>query len=469
MTPSKDENSKPGREPLLLRFRSSKRMILCTITMASFTDTFLYSIVVPVFPTSLVTRANVHPENVQSWLSILLAIYGATLLVAAPITGYILDKCSSRRIPFLTGLITLIGGTAMICVGNSTGLLIAGRVVSGASAAIVWTASAAMIIANIQEAEVGKALGLAALALNMGGMAGPILGGIVYDHGGYYAVYGMAFGVLMVDVILRIIMIEKTDAAKWIKKETSEKPTESTINTDSIVVDQPPSNADIQPQRAWKRRLPLMIQLLASYRIFIAIVGSFVTALLLAAFETVLPLFVETNFHFTATGAGLIFIPLILPSLFDPLFGHWCDKHPRAGRFIAAAGFLCAMPPLVLLRLVKGGDTGQVVLLCGLLAIIGLCIAMTAPPLMIEINQGIAAFEQKHPGVFGSRGAVGQGYALFICAFAAGTLLGPLLAGSLKEKSNWGTMGWVLGLFSGVTAIPIGLWLNGWIGSVKRE
>lgn len=356
----------------------------------------------------------------------------------------------------------------MICVGNLTGLLIAGRIVSGASAAIVWTASAAMIIANIEEPEVGKALGIVALALNMGAMAGPILGGIVYDHGGYYAVYGMAFGVLMVDVFLRIVMIEKTDAAKWIMEEKSEGPTGSTTNTDIVAVEHPPSRADVQPQRTWRDRLPLMIQLLASYRILVAILGSFVTALLLAAFETVLPLFVETNFHFSPTGAGLIFIPLVLPSLFDPLFGHWCDKHPRAGRFIAAAGFLCAVPPLVLLRLVRRGDTGQVVLLCGLLALIGLGIAMTAPPLMIAINQGIATFEQEHPGRLGSTGAVAQGYALFICAFAAGTLLGPLLAASLKERSDWGTMGWVLVLFSGVTAMPVVLWLSGWIGGVRR-
>lgn len=105
--------------------------------MASFTDIFLYSIVVPVFPISLVARTHVHPQDVQSWLSVLLAVYGAAFLVAAPVTGVILDKCSSRKLPFLMGLITLIAGTVMVCVGNSIALLIAGRVLSGASATIV--------------------------------------------------------------------------------------------------------------------------------------------------------------------------------------------------------------------------------------------------------------------------------------------------------------------------------------------
>lgn len=472
----KKHNAKP---PILLSFRSSKHVIISTLFMASFTDTFLYSIVVPIFPTSLVTRAHVHQQDVQSWLSVLLAIYGAALLVAAPVTGYILDRCSSRKVPFLVGLITLIAGTAMVCVGNSIGLLLAGRVLSGASAAIVWTASAAMVIANFAESEIGTTLGLIALALNLGSAAGPILGGVVYDHGGYYAVFGMAFGVLGVDVILRILLIEKTEAAKWIQPEAAEEAVVHNVAPIDIGVDRlqlhdgelhaEETHGVVCKHPHWWQRLPPTLRLLGSQRILITILGSFVMALLLAAFETVLPLYVETEFHFSATGAGLIFIPLVLPSLFDPLIGHVCDKHPHLGRYIAAAGFLFAVPPLVLLRLVRHGGTRQIVLLCALLALVGLCVAVTAPPLMIEINLGVAAVEKRNPGLFGRNGAVAQGYGLFICAFAAGTLVGPLLAGFVKENHSWGAMAWVLGLVSGVTALPIGLWLGGWIGNVRKN
>lgn len=364
------------------------------------------------------------------------------------------------------GLIILITGTAIICVGNSIGLLIAGRIISGASAAVVWTGSAAMIVANINKSEIGNALGTIALALNMGSVAGPILGGVVYDHGGYYAVFGMAFGILVVDIILRIALIEKTDAAKWTQRELVEDTTRNVELSRDDIEQQSHGGKAHEVTRglpSWRKHLPATIQLLFFPRIMIAILGSFVMALLLAAFETVLPLFVETEFGFSPTGAGLIFIPLVVPSLLDPLIGHACDKHPRIGRYIAAAGFLGAVSPLVLLRLVDHGGTQQVVLLCALLALIGLCVAVTAPPLMIEINSGVEDAEKLYPGLCGKKGGVAQGYGLFICAFAGGTLVGPLLAGFIREHYSWGTMAWVLGLVSGVTAVPVVSWLGGWI------
>lgn len=309
------------------------------------------------------------------------------------------------------GLITLIAGTAMVCAGTSIAFLIAGRVLSGASAAIVWTASSAMVIANIAEAEIGTVLGLIALALNLGSVAGPILGGVVYDYGGYYAVFGVAFGVLGVDVLM-IFLMEKTEVAKWLSPDVAEA-NASIAAVRAAYLHNDGSNTEtdrtVRDHRKWWQRLPPTLRLLASQRILISLLGSFVMALLLAAFETVLPFYVETKFHFSATGAGPVFIPLVLPSLFDPLIGHICDKHPRLGRYIAAAGFLGAVTPLVLLRLVTYNNIRQIVLLCALLAIIGLCIAVNAPPFMIEINLGVAAVEKKKPELFGSKGVVAQG------------------------------------------------------------
>lgn len=353
----------------------------------------------------------------------------------------------------------------MISVGNSIGLLIAGRIISGASAAIVWTTSAAMVVANIDKAEIGKALGIIALALNLGGVAGPILGGVVYDHGGYHAVFGMAFGIVAVDIVLRIALIERTNAEKHTLQE---QPNNATVDMSDRRRSLPPSSENreiVAPrEKSWRWRLPTGIILLTFPRILITVLGSFAMALLLAAFEAVLPLYVEEEFGFSSTGAGLIFLPLAIPSLVDPLVGKICDRHPQAGRYIAAAGFIGAAAPLVLLRLVDHKGIGQIVLLCVLLAIIGLGLAMTASPLLIEVNLSVAAIEEKFPGLCGNTGAVAQGFGLFICAFAAGTLVGPLLAGFVKEHSNWGTMTWVLGLVSGCIGIPISMWLGGWIG-----
>lgn len=107
-----DATSSP---PYLLSVRSSKTFILVTICIAVFTDVFLYGIIVPVIPFTLASRASVPQSSVQSYVSILLAVYGAALLVASPLAGWYADKSSSRRLPLLIGLLALAGATIMLC------------------------------------------------------------------------------------------------------------------------------------------------------------------------------------------------------------------------------------------------------------------------------------------------------------------------------------------------------------------
>ena len=124
--------------PVLLKFRSSSTFIILTVSTAIFTDIFVYGIVVPVLPFALTERSGVQVDSIQTWISIFLAVYGAALLVAAPICGWVADRTSSRRSPLLVGLLALAGSTVMLCVGNSIAVLAAGRVLQGMSAAVVW-------------------------------------------------------------------------------------------------------------------------------------------------------------------------------------------------------------------------------------------------------------------------------------------------------------------------------------------
>ena len=97
--------------PYLLSLRSSKLFILTTICIAVFTDVFLYGIVVPVIPFALSSRAGVAQSSVQSWVSVLLAVYGAALLVSSPLAGWYADRSSSRRL-LRSLVLTSSGGCA---------------------------------------------------------------------------------------------------------------------------------------------------------------------------------------------------------------------------------------------------------------------------------------------------------------------------------------------------------------------
>lgn len=65
----------------------------------------------------------------------------------------------------------------------------------------------------------GQAIGYVSMSLSIGTVAGPLLGGVLYEDGGYYSVFGLAFGLIGVDIFLRLVLIEKRYAAPWIAPE----------------------------------------------------------------------------------------------------------------------------------------------------------------------------------------------------------------------------------------------------------
>lgn len=101
--------SSEGKRPWLLELRSSTWYITATVSTAVFTDIFLYAVIVPVFPFSLHDRLDVAESDVQHWLSVLLSVYGAALVVAAPFFGWLSDRIDNRREVLLGGMIVLGG------------------------------------------------------------------------------------------------------------------------------------------------------------------------------------------------------------------------------------------------------------------------------------------------------------------------------------------------------------------------
>jgi MFS family permease len=100
-------------------------------------DMFLYGVIVPVIPFAIRSRGHIEEDRVQYWVSVLVAVYGASLLAFSPICGWLADRSSSRRMPLLLGLLVLLGSTVLLNIGNSISLFITGRVLQGASAAVV--------------------------------------------------------------------------------------------------------------------------------------------------------------------------------------------------------------------------------------------------------------------------------------------------------------------------------------------
>jgi MFS family permease len=453
------DSSDPRPPPFLLNIRSSKIFIISTVSLAVFTDIFLYGLIVPVIPFALSTRVGVSSADVQRYVSILLAVYGGALLIASPICGWLADKSPSRRLPLLVGLLCLAGSTILLCLGSSVALLVTGRLLQGFSAAIVWTVGLALLVDTVGKDEVGQVMGSVFLAMSLAYLIAPLLGGIVYAQKGYYAVYYLAFGVIALDIILRFLLIEKKIAKQWLPAAeespstfSNPAPTPSPEGTRAF-----PS--ETTPLYGKPSSLPPVLTLLASRRLLTALWGCLVQAAILTAFDSVLPLRVEAIFQWSSTGAGLIFLPLVIPSFISPVVGMLADKY--GPKYLAAAGFLLACPFLILLRLIDYNSIGQKVLFCALLALVGLWISVVMVPLMAEVSYVVEAKEKSAPGIFGERGAYAQAYALFNVAFAAGTLVGPIWGGFVNQKAGWGVLTLSLGLLTAVSSVPVAIWTGG--------
>ena len=388
----------------------------------------------------------------------------------------------------------------MLLVGSSIGVLVAGRLLQDFSAAMVWTVGLALLVDTVGQKDVGQMMGYISMSMSLSILLAPLLGGVVYARAGYYAVYYMAFGLIALDIVLRVALIEKKIAKQWDTPSPAPTPKkeDSAVNLPSVVESPPgailakdsspvdtvppittpptppfsPSNLD-RPSSApaipnpKRSSLPPVITLLGSRRLLAALWGCLVQASILTAFDSVLPLRVRAIFHWSSIGAGLIFLALILPSFIAPFIGHLSDK--SGPRWLAAGGFILACPFLVLLRLVDHDSLAQKVLLCALLALSGAAMTMVMTPLLAEITYMVEAKEKKNPEAFGAGGAYAQAYGLFNVAFAGGSLVGPIWAGFVEQRAGWGTMSWTLGLLSAVSALPVVVYSGGLITKRHRE
>jgi MFS family permease len=385
--------------------------------------------------------------------------------------------------------VALGGSTAILCAGKSLALLLVGRFLQGLSASVVWTVGLALVSDTVEKEQIGQAMGYTAAAFSIGSLAGPLLGGVVYAKGGYYAVFAMGFALIGVDILLRLLMIEKSMAAQWSLSSTAipedshapepkpEAHSSSSDTRDEIKAIQPlaepgsvelPLEAEEQSKtERFLNRLPPILRLLLVPRLLVSLFGSFVSAAALAAFDSDLPIFVKNTFSWNSQGAGLIFISLVVPSLFSPLVGSFSDKF--GSRAITTAGFLGSVPFWVCLRFVTHDTMPQKILLCVLLTCIGTSVALAMTPLMAEIDHVLVLEEKRQSGSLGKRGAAAQGYGLFNMSYALGSLIGPLCAGYIAQSSGWGTMGWTFGIFCGVAGITTFWWTGGRIKLKGRE
>lgn len=468
-----------SKPPKGLKWRSNTVFIVFTVGMGAFTDLFLYGLIVPVLPFMLKDRVGLPGSQIQGTVSNLLAVYAAASVAASPIAGILADKFSnSRQLPFALGLVMLVFATVLLAVGQSVCALALARFLQGASGGVVWTIGLAIIIETVGQENLGKTMGTVFSFISVAGLFSPTLGGVLYAKTGYTGVFGVGIGLVGVDFILRLLMIEKKAASKY------EKPGPSQGNTeDSEDTEQTPLLPDTQlahdryhlskPKNRITKSLPILL-LLRDPGLLTAIWISFMQAFLFGSFDATVPLVASEQFGFDSLKAGLLFLPLGgADFLLGPVFG-WCvDRYGT--KIISILGFTVLVPALSLLRLTAESSVTDrldsarhIALFAGLLAANGVGLSIINSPSIVEAGNIVEKYYQENEELF-EQAPYAQLYGISSMVFSGGLTVGPLLAGHLREKIGYGNMNAVLAGICGLTAVVAAFFMGRKEENLGRE
>ncbi|EUC27493.1 hypothetical protein COCCADRAFT_111551 [Bipolaris zeicola 26-R-13] len=464
----KSSSAPPG-----LKWRSHPFFVVLTVGTGAFVDLFLYGLIVPVLPFLLKDRIDMPDSQVQSTISYLLAVYAAASCAASPIAGVLADKFSnSRQVPFLLGLIMLLLSTVLLALGRSVAVLAIARILQGASGGVVWTIGIAIVVETVGQENLGKTMGTLFSFISVAGLFSPIAGGVLYAKTGYTGVFGIGLGLIGVDFILRVLMVETKVAAKYSspKSETVHDPDSTQENTEETPLLPNRTVTDdcyrlSKPTNRFTRNFPI-VMLLRNPALLASIWIAFMQALLLGSFDATIPLVASEQFGFNSLKAGLLFLPLGgADFLLGPVFG-WCvDRYGT--KPMAFLGFTWLIPTLILLRLPTESNLVEeldkphlIALYAGLLAANGLALSSINSPSIVEAGNVVEKYYKANEDLF-EQAPYAQLYGINSMVWSGGLTVGPLIAGLLREKIGYGNMNAVLAGLCAFTAIISAFFIGG--------
>lgn len=272
----------------------------------------------------------------------------------------------------------------------------------------------------------------------------------------------LACSLLGVDLLMRLLVVEKKAAARFDlesrdedfagrRRVSGEGDAEEGAENPLLKQPQDPAYA-IPPGQCWMIQSHPLLYCFKDTRMQTSIWITLIQATLMGSLDATVPTVGEAYYGFTSLQTGLLFIPVVLPGLiFTPIAGCITDrKGPRA---IVTWGYALLVPTFASLRMVHPGGLDQILTYCLLLTLCGTCLAATNPPAMVEPTLVAEKYHKANPETFGPNGPYVQIASVIGLVYNAGTALGPLLAGALKNTVGYGNMNLVNAALALATAL----------------
>jgi multidrug resistance protein len=355
--------------------RSSRVVAAVGVGVATAVDLLAYSVAVPVLP-DLATRLGASPTTI----GLIFGSFGITLLAISIPMGAISDRIG-RKAPMVAGLVMLAVSTVLFAMATNIPSLFAARLVQGAADGITWVVGFALIADLFGPAERGRIVGYVMSGTNFGLLAGPTLGGWLYEMGG---------------IALPFTVVAAISAA--------------TAGLFMALRLPPPTNTESGPPVAAVLRVPAVRMCVLA-----AVAGSATITM----FEPVLPLVLDSRMGLGPAAVGVLFgVGALASATVHPLYGHLSDRH--GGRGLTVLG-LCLSACLIPVLTIPTTPLAMGIVMVLLWA----SLSMTVTPSLAYAATAVSAAGVESFGVV---------YGAYNVAWGVGLLGGPALGGFLLER-----------------------------------
>ncbi|KAI1313241.1 major facilitator superfamily domain-containing protein [Xylaria venustula] len=428
---------------------SSNFLILTAVGVTFFSEAFLYGVAVPILPFMLHERAGFVLDDLQWYCSLLLTAYSASCLVFAPLAGFVTDKATSRKRPLIIALILMLISVITFFSAQSIWLLFLARCLQGLSTAFIWIVGFTICSESDNKQNMGQVMGTMLGAADFGAFFSPALGGFLYSQFGITAVVIATSAISLFALLFGVAILcpKDTQAVRAAEQETSEVSEHTPLlPADNSRFVLPPSSNRLY------QAFPI-IRCFQNRSLVASIILVVVSAMFVSVFDATVPLHARQIFGFDSLNAGLLFLPIACTRVVAGPFGGWLvDK--TSPRTVSTIAYTYFVPILISLRFVKSEPReAEIGLYCVLLALAGIGSAMASVPSFVESDSVVDRYHQANPGLFGDRPPSGALFGIYLASFGAGSAIGPVVAGALRNNIGYGNMNAVLAVISAAAAV----------------
>jgi MFS family permease len=383
------------------------RGVFVALVAAFFVDFLGYAFIVPILP-SWQTQFDLNATQA----TLLVSLWAVPLFLFGPATGRIVDRFGPAwTVGVSLVLLSCSAWLYLVATSSDVGrpftLLVIARLVHGASGAAVMTAGlagASVLWPTRFGEQAGKLVGMAAI----GGLLGPVVGGVLFNES-----QTLAFGVLAVLPLLAVPLV-------WLNAR------------------------HLGPQPASTSMSVGLRVFLSDPVLFKAGVLVSLTTVATGALEAGVPLFLDDELKLNAAQIGGVLLSMVLmQGVGSVLWGRLVDRHgPTRYMVLGWALSFAALLGVAVVGLMLSGRPavfGMIVML----GVFQFAIAAAQIPMLPVIdtatNRALGA------------GHLGLAFGAFGTAWAAGTMIGPLLVGPVFDLFG----SWPIAI--GAVAIPTGV------------